>query len=567
MHRLLLLERTMRKCSGSMFASLGMGSISVDTDLPKVQRILQYAGLTVLAGVVMFFIGRFSMGIFEEFAADGLETLAYEGICVALMLLCLFLAAQKSLSLFFLSGDNETLIHMPIRPGMIAFAKAVVIYRSCVMATAIIGIPILAAAQIASGGTVISFVAAVLVPLLLPIPPVFYVVLLSIIMMRYIQIGKSKEARASTITVIFMLIMFLAPQLFNFMQKGVSAGGGIEATVESLSNIIRMFEYIFPTTFLAVGSLQEGGIFALLLLVAAMLLIVAVYAWIAEKLYLKAILRTGHHGSKQKVADEKTIQRYGRTKRSVKKAYARKERQLLFRTPVFFLQSVLLSLVVTVMFAGLCVFLLVEMMSEITEIGNMELGSYEAYIWYGALGVVLLISALAVAFTHVTSTCISREGKNFPYMKTMPVPMETQLAVKSRIGLYMAIAGALPFLVIMNYACLLLSVSPLFVPVSLILSMSVLIMGNDVQTYLDCSSPILNWENEYAAAVNNHLLGSAVGPLLFVAALLGIGAGLYLIFKTMWLPVIGIVLVAAVAGSWVLHRWLYAKAVKCMEDL
>ncbi|MDD3278888.1 MAG: hypothetical protein PHG16_08400 [Lachnospiraceae bacterium] len=567
MRKLFLLERTMRKCSGSMFANIGMGSISVDQNLSKSQRILQYIGITLVAGAAMFFIGRFSMGIFGQFAADGLHTLAYEAICVGLMLICLFLATQKALSLFFLSGDNETLIHMPIRPGMIAFAKALVIYRSCAIATGMIGIPILIAAQICSGGTVISFAAAVLVPLLLPVPPVFYVVLLSIVMMRYIQIGKTKESRASTITVIFMLIMFLVPQLLNLLQKGVNTGGGVEAVVESLGNVIRIFEYIFPTTFLTVGSLQEGGILALVLLLAAILLIVAVYAWVADKLFLKAILQAGHHGSKQKVADEKTILRYGSASHSVKKAYARKERQLLFRTPVFFLQSVLLTLIMTVLFAVLCVFLLVRMMSEITEMGKMELGSYEAYIWYGALGVVLLISALAVAFTHVTSTCISREGKNFPYMKTMPVPMKTQLAVKSRIGLYMAIAGALPFVIIINYICLMLSVSPLFIPVSLIASMSVLVLGNDVQMYLDCSSPILNWENEYAAATNNHLLGSALGPLLFVAVLMGIGAGCYMICKTLWLPVIAVVLVAAVAGSWMLHNWLYAKAVKNIENL
>lgn len=566
MRRLLLLERTMRKCSGNMFANIGMESTTVDEDLSKNQKLLQYLGIAIVASLVMFLIGKVSFGIFTEFVSDGLDKLAYEGICVGLTLICLFLSVQKALSLFFLSSNNESLIHMPIRPSMIAIAKALIIYRSCLIAMLLIGVPVLVAAQISSDGISFSLIAATLTPLFIPITPIFYVTALSLLMMRFIHIGKSKESRTSTITVIFMLFMMIVPMGLNFLQSGVNAKGGIEAAIQGISSIITIFEYIFPTLILAVMGLQRESMFYLLLFFAATLVIVLIYIWISETFYLRAILQNASCSSKQKSSDVQTILRYGKSLNSAKKAYARKERQLLFRTPVFFLQAVLTSIILIVLFTGLCIFFLLQIIPELTQLKQENLGGFEAYIWYVALALILIVSALSVAFTHVTSTCISREGSGFAYMKTIPIPMRIQLSVKSRIGLYLAMAGAFPFIVIIDCVCCFLSANVLIVPVSLILSGSLLIFGNDLQLYLDCKDPLLNWEIEYAAVTNNHLLLSSIGPLLFAAALLGIGTLLCTFFKTFMIPVIGIVLVITIVFTYFAHNWFYSHAVKYVLD-
>ncbi|NLD20441.1 MAG: hypothetical protein GX663_09415 [Clostridiales bacterium] len=546
---------------------MGMSSAVVDSNLSRGQKALQQVGVVMVMGVIMFLVGRFSLGIFTGVVADGLDSLAYAGVCVALTTICLFLATQKALALFFLSEDNESLIYMPVHPGIIAIAKVLIIYISCAIPMVLIGVPVLLAAQISEGGSFVSMIAAVIVPLLIPVTPIFYVVLISLLLMQFIGIGKSKESRASTVTLIFMLLMLLVPMGFNFIQSGVQASGGIEAALKGLSGTIYSLECVFPTIFLAVLGMEKGGGFYLLLLVVVVLLLVLVYACVAEKLFLKAILRRSSHRSRQKSADEASIRRYSSAGRSVRSACARRERQLLFRTPVFFLQEVLISLILIVLFAGICVFVMIQIYPEIEVLKQENLGGMEAYVWYGALGLILIISALAVAFTHVTATCISREGSGFMYMKTMPVAMKTQLSVKSRIGLYLALAGALPFLIAMDYVCLNISISVLLIPASLVLSVAVIIFGNDLQLYLDCKDPMLNWETEYAAATNNHLLVSLVGPVLYVVVLIGIGALLHMAFGTMLILVVGVVLVAAVVLTAFAHQWFYKIAEKCINEL
>ena len=100
----------------------------------------------------------------------------------------------------------------------------------------------------------------------------------------------------------------------------------------------------------------------------------------------------------------------------------------------------------------------------------------------------------------ISSTAISREGKNLYFMKYIPVPYTTQIYSKILSAFYVESAGLLILYGILYY---IFRVDFWFIILSLIVVLLASLFIYQVGIFIDISRPKLNWDTEQKAVKQN----------------------------------------------------------------
>ena len=104
------------------------------------------------------------------------------------------------------------------------------------------------------------------------------------------------------------------------------------------------------------------------------------------------------------------------------------------------------------------------------------------------------------SMTMISSTAVSREGKNAFLIKTWPLSPVTQMRAKITIGtLITAVLLLLAFVALGIIA----QINPIYLLLSFIPLIILLVVANYVMLLVDAAHPFLDWENETAAVKQN----------------------------------------------------------------
>lgn len=185
------------------------------------------------------------------------------------------------------------------------------------------------------------------------------------------------------------------------------------------------------------------------------------------------------------------------------------------------------------------------------------------------LVVIFGLTIMVGSSNLTTSTCISREGQNYFFMKYIPMSYKDQLRAKLLNGLFIGIAVMLPYTLIgVPAAIILLHLNPLVFLLCLAINILTLLLVNYAQLWSDLSYPKLIWESEQSAVKQNF----AATITLFGVMILGflIGAGLFICYTRFHIPVlllavfyillIGIIIIP-------IRKAVYAYGARKLEDL
>ncbi|TCZ77401.1 hypothetical protein E0485_10405 [Paenibacillus albiflavus] len=464
------------------------------------------------------------------------------------------------INVFYFSQDIEHLLPLPLKPSQILTGKFIVTLLYEYLTELFLLAPILITFGIKSGAGVLYYVYALIIFLALPIVPLVLSSVIAMIVMRFTNIAKNKDRFrlfGGVIAVVFGLGINMFIQKFS---RSVNPDQLQEMILSGNNSMLGLITNTFPSTKLSATALIEAtalrGFVGLLGFIALSALVYAVFAILGERLYFKGVMGISESTSKrERVTDEQLDRQTAQN--STIKAHLIKEIKLVLRTPVYFINCVLISFLSPV-------FVCIPLFASSGKLGNIE-GISQLMADENIAGIIIGIGFalfLFVAGANPTAaTAISREGSNLYVLKYLPVPYAKPLVAKALTG---ALTSMISVVLILPIAIFLIKLPIILAVQLLILSVPAVLFGNFAGLIIDTFSPKLNWDTEQKAVKQN--MNSLFSMLVnFIVA--GIIVAVSIFFDVNMLVMFGSLLVLFIVLDIILYRILVTKGSKWLSKI
>ena len=505
----------------------------------------------------------------------GMEAALIEVICIVGALTFFLFGLASVLSVFYLSADVTMLLPLPLRPAEIVGAKWLICLLQEYLLVLFVFLPLLAgygfAGQMGAG----YWILAALGCAALPAVPLIYGAVLTMLIMRVFKNIRNKDF-LSYLGLILALVLAVGAQFLARGMENVQAES-VVGFLEGQEGLFHILYRIFPSfTFLSRG-IGYASLPDMLLFYVTTLAFLVVFLLIAQKIYLPAALGMSEAaGSKKKLTDAQ-VQKELKRKDPIK-AYRRIEWKKLCRTPVYFMNCVLMALIWPVLCLAIILFSVFQSAgdSEFQELmrllsdGGLQAGSLLRGDFPVAVAVLVVGCAVAFfsLFCQISSTAISRQGKNFIFMKFIPLSYEEQIRGLVSCGIRVGTLGILPLVLILNAGAVFFGLHPVTLVYSTAIVVLFVHMVNYQQLYMDICHPKLEWDTETAAVKQNYrAMLSMVINLLIGGALIGLGFLLYRnLSVNIHLLTVLLILVLTALTVWMRHL-LFSSGTRVLEKL
>lgn len=525
---------------------------------------------------VAFIMGTAGMGMYAPFAASGSVASGYEMLANMGAVMVLVFSIPYVLSVFFMSSDLESLLPLPLKPSQIIGAKftSVLIYEYLIVA--MFYAPMLVGFGIAAKAGVLFWVIAVVSIISLPVTPLIYASFLGIIMMRLLKNVKNKEMITTVGTFLMMFVIMGFSMSFGGMSGGSMVSDNTQAFMTGLAGKAGVFStlgIIFPNTKLLADALADSNLVMLLLYLLTVAAFLGVFLFLSEKIYFSSVKGVGETSSKKKEISHEELMAATRA-RKPKHTFLMKELKTLFRSPEYFSNCLMMPLIFPpIMLASIAIPAISSMKAAGEDVSLQEvlgsLGSAPAAVLPVVLLIVFGLAVLIAGSNYTTTTCISREGRGFIYMKSIPMPYRDQLEAKSRCGLIIGFVSSLPYvLAITIFSVIAFRLNVDVILLGILIDFFTLMLCNYIQLWFDLHSPKLNWENEQGAVRQNYNTAISMFGIFIFGGILGTGA--FVLYKVLALPVgavIGIALGVLIVLAFLLRAGVLSYGERKLSHL
>ena len=432
------------------------------------------------------------------FAVMDMQSLLLRLIVPAAGLMVFMFGIFYVMNVFYFSRDVENYLYLPVKAGEIMSSKFLVslVYEYFIMG--LIFLPLLVVYGVKDSAGILFYVYSILVLLLVPVFPLVIASLFAMVIMRFSNKFKNRDRFNMVASV---LSLFLALGLNFGMQYLTNVLSRGQTTVSDISQLLifRVTALVFPTSHFATESLiaydSLQGLLNLALVVLLTLAALLVFYAAGNALYFKGVI-----GVTESKADRKALSTSQMAKetssRNILISYSLKEFKLLVRTPVYFLNCVLISLIYPLFF------IIPFALGSSEDTAELE-GMYQ-FIRDTDKGILLVVLVgagfLLGSINIISSTAFSREGKNFYFIKYIPVSYMTQIYAKILSSFYVE---ALALVLFYSLLFVLFRISPVFLLFALILVLMASMLVNQLGILLDILWPKLNWDTEQKAVKQN----------------------------------------------------------------
>jgi ABC-2 type transport system permease protein len=465
------------------------------------------------------------------------------------------------MSVFSFSKDIESLLPLPLKPSEILAAKFTVTVLYEYLTEAVFLAPILIGYGIASKAGLLYYLYSIFLFLAIPVLPLVYASVISMLIMGFTNLAKNKDRfRIFSGIIAMALAVGLNALTTRFSSSSMSARE-LQGLLEQGNNsYVEIMSGIFFSNRFAVTALLNSealkGLVNLVIFILICLLFVMLFLSFGEGIYYKGVVGISESSVKRKKFSEAELGRSIR-QNSALRAYTVKELKLLFRTPVYFMNCVLMNFIFPV-------FIILPFIVQPDEM--KELQGLSTYIGTGRGSAVVLavafgISVFVTSTNGITSSAISREGTNIFVCKYLPVGYKTQIMAKVLSGISMGIVGTLSMLL----------AAAVFMPVPAYLILLVaaesvfgIVFSSFAGILIDLNFPKLVWDNEQKAVkqnfnvVFNMLAGIVISGIpVFIAIALHF---------TLWMTFLTLVLVFGILDI-LLYSILSTIGVRLFEKL
>ncbi|MGL5648260.1 MAG: putative ABC transporter permease subunit [Clostridium sp.] len=345
-------------------------------------------------------------GILEKL---GQEHVLLELILVSGSVITLIIGFFNVINTFFLAEDTEMFLPLPFKGSEIVFSKLISTLAYLYIYSLIIVLPLIAYG-VASNAGFIFYVYVVCAYIFNPIIPMIFAFIISNILMRVLNLSKHKDA----IKIVFTIVLIALVVLVNIIFKGNDIGKQAADIVMTKGMIIKVISFVFINVKLeSLALVSYGSISGILNILEVLLVVVilsAILYFVSEKMYLKSIKAS---------TDEKDKKKSGKIiikETSILRALIMKEFKVVFRTPTFLINSVVMLFYVPVIY--------------IFMIFSNSLSSPYWHLGFLVVGASTMAIMIGMSSGSAASTALSREGDNILVSKYIPVSYKTQALAK-----------------------------------------------------------------------------------------------------------------------------------------
>jgi len=519
-------------------------------------------GLLLIIALTPMAIG---FGKFISSAYDGLHAMGQEAVILGfgLSVVCVvifFFGIFYAMGIFYFSMDVENLLPLPFKPWHIMGAKFAVVLIYEYLTELIFFLPTIIVYGIKSSGGALYYTYGVIIFLLLPIVPLVIASVINMIIMRFTNIAKNKDR--------FRLVGGLTAMCFGI---GINIYSQRFAQNISQSEITKMFEQgnnslvtlatkMFPSTNIAVNSLINTnnikGFINLILFAAITLAALMIFIILGQALYFKGVMGVSETSSKRKTLSNSELIK-STAQNSSLKVYTLKELKLLFRTPIYFINCVIMNFLWPV-------FLLIPIFAQ--KGGSSQLKMLTEFLQDSkssgiALGAFFAFMVFVSCSNAIATTAISREGKYLYILKYIPMKYKDQLMAKVLSAVVLGVAGMLLVCII---GLILLKLPLDLVLLMIIVGFLGILFTSFIGIFIDLNFPRLNWDTEQKAVKQN--LNVMISMIICIA--LG-GLTVFLVIKfelTKW-AVFALITVLCAILDLVLYYLIGTKGVKLLRKI
>ena len=421
-------------------------------------------------------------------------------------------------SIYYFAQDTETYLSLPLKPSEILGGKflTTVIYEYSLVF--LLYFPLLYTYLIYDFSFIKLFIGIV-VGILLPFIPVLLASLIIILLMNFIPLFKNKN----TIT---LLIGLLAIAFSLGLNVALNSGDPNQAlqTLEQLlvagnNSMLNTLLKLFPFVIWAAKSITSASLLSLFFFIVLIIVLVILGFMFSQHFYLNGVttINEGARSRKRFNQNQLKINSYDRSE----VLFMKREIKMLLRTPAYFLNLVLINVILPVLLV-LYVFVIPQenMMQDadfqaIVSAINIFLSNSTSAQFTVIVGGLLLGLSFSM-MNMISITAISREGKGIDQLKVFPISFWDILKGKMYVGILISITIELIVLIIIT---ILFKINPLITLGIFIVSALVIYGYNALSIMIDALFPKLNWTNEIQAAKQNL---NAIIMMLFDMLLIGL---------------------------------------------
>ena len=492
--------------------------------------------LIVAFGSFAFSMIMMTFELYDVLAVSGVADTILPIAFGATSVMIFFFGVFYVVSSMYHADDIEILKYLPLWPYQILGAKFITLVVYEYIVESFILLPILIAYGIKSAAGVLFYIYSVLLFAVTPVIALAMASIIVMIVMRFTNFGKNKQAFKFVGGIIALVLalgvnMVIQSSAVNISQEQLMA------IMSGKSSLVSVVSNIFPGIIFASHTLIYSesiqGFLNLLLFILCSFAAAAVFLGFGQVLYLKGVAGVTETSAKRKGVEDIRKQTAGMP---AVRAYIKKEIRLLFRSPIAFLNCVLMNFLWPV----IILIMLFGSGESIAQISILIAGLDNGII----MTVIIGAGAFLSSANAITSTAISREGKTLYITKYIPMSISKQLRAKTATGMIFSFIGVL-FLVIFS---VILGVEIWVAVVSLVLSFAAIWAASMIGILIDVAHPKLNWMNEQQAIKQNlnvllHMLsGLVLAAAAIVPALLlnmnEVAIGVYILVLFILLDII-----------------------------
>lgn len=404
----------------------------------------------------------------------------------------------ESLNVLYFAKDLKVLLRMPIKSKDIVHAKLLnMIMSEYQMEFIMLAIPMIVYGVLTNVG-MLFYIYMILILLVLPIIPILITTLIIAIIMRFTNVIKNKSK-------VMYITIILATFLIGFVTMGDAnsndvLNSSIENVVLQVNGIAEAIAEYFPlikpimNTLLNYDNIE--GLKNLLIYLIENVVCYVVIVYLISKIYLKGAIGTIINSQKDKNNKLKKMKPKDFKQRGRTISYLIKELKIIARSPIFFIECLIIPIVYPITILG-AVFLLlnfagtmgVDIVGKLYSTVNMPIGS----------ALFIAVGQVFNMMNFGSIIAVSKESRNAILTKYIPIDLAKQFNMKINIGASLNLLNGI--IVVISYYmftqnilnCILIFICLEFLN----------IVGEKLKLLIDLRNPKLNWNSEYTMMKQN----------------------------------------------------------------
>lgn len=493
---------------------LFMKTIAMSSITDKKKKLV----FNILLAIVVLFVfipfilfsGLFVYTSTVSLKQVGFASIGLELLCIIIGIFTFTFSFNVLLNQLYFSEDIEHILPLPIKQQVVLLAK----FTACFIAENIMQFLIILVGIIAYcfalNLSLKNFLISLIGIVTLPIIPMVYCGIISILLMNFTKVIRNKETVRKISIVFLLIIMLLFINSINFLQQF-----NLEEYIINFAlgnhKFLDIMRVIFPHVFLFVDAITRCSVGSLLLYLVANILYIILLLFTGKLFYYDSLI-----GLTSKNTNSITKISLNNLKHnSIFKAYLFKEFKILFRSPTYFINCLLINVL-----WPLFVYVIYKISFSKYSLQDIIILSSNKNFLLILTMFVVGVSVIVPALNSIASSSFSREGSSFYFMKYIPVKYSLQWFIKVLVSFIVSFIG-------INILCLIFYIViglPLKNILFLIIISSLCILVVSLLGVLvDSIQPKLIWDDEANSLRENYNTFIVMGFALLLCVIMVLG--------------------------------------------